>query len=336
MALGARQRWLIYAIAAAITVVAVHWFGDEDHAQSPVVEVSPAERSGRAAREPANDSAAVPQLELDKLATRQRAGPARDLFAARTEKSIPREEGGRETPSAPAPPQAPPLPFTYMGKMIEDDRITVFLTNRDRNLIARAGDTLVETYRVDEVGDNRMLFTYLPLGIKQELAFDAAAVPAGARVVPPARTLPAQPKPVPDPRAPAESVVLALNAPARAILGQEFVVSLALPARNEGVRATVELSYDSKLLSTTGVGAASTDGAALRPDPGRALIQVAGPDIAGAAPAPAQVRFRVVATAPTTAQIGIESLTATNADGHELTVMSSGAHYVSIVSAAGN
>jgi hypothetical protein len=74
-------------------------------------------------------------------------------------------------------------------------------------------------------------------------------------------------------------------------------------------------------------------GAPPAPDPGRALVAVAGPAVAGAPTVPTPVRFRVVASAPTTTTIRIESLTATDAAGRPLTVTAPGALSVSIVGA---
>jgi hypothetical protein len=69
----------------------------------------------------------------------------------------------------PPPPSAPPLPFTYMGKLIEDGQMTVFLTKQDRNYVVKVGDTIDGTYKVEEVSARMMTLTYLPLKIKQTL-----------------------------------------------------------------------------------------------------------------------------------------------------------------------
>lgn len=74
----------------------------------------------------------------------------------------------------PPPPMAPPLPFSYMGKMLEDGRTTVFLTRQNRNFVVSAGDTIESTYRVDEIGAHSMTLTYLPLNIKQTLQIGEA------------------------------------------------------------------------------------------------------------------------------------------------------------------
>jgi hypothetical protein len=80
----------------------------------------------------------------------------------------------------PPPPQAPPLPFTYLGKMIDGETTTVFLASQDRNFVVRRGDTLDGSYRVEAIEEGGMALTYLPLGARQTLAF--AAIPAAPAV----------------------------------------------------------------------------------------------------------------------------------------------------------
>jgi general secretion pathway protein D len=172
-----------------------------------------------------------------------------------------------------------------------------------------------------------------------------AATEPGALSIAPAAGA-AAPKPMPPflrgapgaaPPASAESVELALAGPAQAAIGQEFVVTLSLPARNQGANATVELSYDPTVLNAVGgqPTAAPTPGAPPAPDPGRALVAVVGPAVAGAPPTATQARFRVVATAPTTTTIRLENLNATDAVGAPLAVNAPGPISITIVGAVG-
>lgn len=72
-------------------------------------------------------------------------------------------------PSRPKPPEAPPLPYTYLGQLAEEGGITLFLGRQQRTLIVRAGDILDGSYRIDAVTPQRALITYLPLDIQQSL-----------------------------------------------------------------------------------------------------------------------------------------------------------------------
>jgi len=103
-------------------------------------------------------------LDLSKL---ERAAPgtapAADPFAPKN--FAPRQE---QQASAPARPEAPPLPFRYLGKLIEDGKLSVFLANGDESISVTAG-ARVGDYRVDKVTENEVQFTYLPLKTKQSL-----------------------------------------------------------------------------------------------------------------------------------------------------------------------
>jgi hypothetical protein len=66
-------------------------------------------------------------------------------------------------------PVAPPLPFAYLGRMDEAGATTVFLKRGEDVVTAKAGDTLAGSYRLEEAGEQRLVFTYLPLKERQVL-----------------------------------------------------------------------------------------------------------------------------------------------------------------------
>ena len=69
---------------------------------------------------------------------------------------------------------APALPFTYVGKLVEEGKLTVFLSNQDRNYTVKEGDVIDETYHVDVLQAPTMTLTYLPLKIQQTLQIGEA------------------------------------------------------------------------------------------------------------------------------------------------------------------
>ncbi len=69
----------------------------------------------------------------------------------------------------PPPPSAPPLPFVYLGKMVDGANTTVFLSSQQRNLAVKAGDTIDNVYRVEGIAGDSMTLTYLPLNAQQQL-----------------------------------------------------------------------------------------------------------------------------------------------------------------------
>ena len=68
-----------------------------------------------------------------------------------------------------AAPVAPPLPFVYLGKKIEGEVWEVYLSRAEQTFIARVGQTLDATYRVDSIAPPSLVLTYLPLGQSQTL-----------------------------------------------------------------------------------------------------------------------------------------------------------------------
>lgn len=161
MALPARTRWILLGGALTATLAAIVWVREPE----PVaVVVAPAK--DKAARRSGVTTSA--HLALEKLRQRESGAGAKieDVFQSKSwyvppppPKAVP-----------PPPPAPPPLPFSYMGKLQEEGRLTVFLTKQDRNYAVKAGDTLDGAYRVDSVEAQRVVFTYLPLNMQQTLA----------------------------------------------------------------------------------------------------------------------------------------------------------------------
>ena len=75
---------------------------------------------------------------------------------------------------SPPPPEAPPLPFQFLGRMIDDGKTAYFLQFRDRNLVMHIGDSIDKTYSLDGVNNGVLTFTYLPLNQKQTLVVGEA------------------------------------------------------------------------------------------------------------------------------------------------------------------
>lgn len=163
------MRQALLAITLVTTLAASWWALDEDGGDVAVVQ--PVER-----------------------ATRQPAGPARgEGAAARSAVSgngLAPLEGGRApwpeltdrlarivsfAPPPPpvstvrAEPQAPPLPFRYVG-IIEDAQGTaVFLLDGTQVRMARPGEQIASRYKLERITPAVVEFTYLPLKKLQTL-----------------------------------------------------------------------------------------------------------------------------------------------------------------------
>ena len=82
-----------------------------------------------------------------------------------------------QPPPPPAPkaeaPRAPALPFRFLGKLLQDADVTVFVSQGTVTHLLRKGDVLAN-YRVDDITPLEMTFVYLPLNEKQSLTFGSA------------------------------------------------------------------------------------------------------------------------------------------------------------------
>ena len=76
-------------------------------------------------------------------------------------------------PAKPPAPQAPALPFKYLGKMIEGNEVVAFVGQGALTHLMRKG-SVVRDYKVEEVTDTEMLLVYLPLNEKQRLTFGSS------------------------------------------------------------------------------------------------------------------------------------------------------------------
>jgi len=185
------HRWVVIAGLLATTLAAAAWVRNSN--DDPDVEVVGAGSRGKKeqARSPASGPVqadasrgtspqngtrpANARINLDKLATRNPGELVRDPFAAPAVKMKTPKSGGTGPTSkgnaAPAPPAsrptAPPVPFTYMGNLRAAPDTAVFLTQGDRNLVLREGDTVDSIYRVEHIADSAITLIYLPLNERQ-------------------------------------------------------------------------------------------------------------------------------------------------------------------------
>jgi len=132
--------------------------------------------------EPAEDLA-VPRPEKDSrpllIKAKSDAAPAAlPMFTPRAvvqydpENLFPGDAPPQEAiETAPAKRTTPSLPFTYAGKLVENDQAIVFLQHGQSALSVKAGDVIDGTWRVESVSSSSLLFSYLPLGTVVPLTF---------------------------------------------------------------------------------------------------------------------------------------------------------------------
>lgn len=86
----------------------------------------------------------------------------KDLFASHSWEE--KKKVVKTKPTPPPPPQAPPLPFTYMGKLDQGtEGVQVFLMQSDKVLTVSVGENVNQLWRLDEESESGLTFTYIPL-----------------------------------------------------------------------------------------------------------------------------------------------------------------------------
>jgi hypothetical protein len=139
-------------VAAAVTVVAGVVAGRE----RPTVELI---------QEKPRAAAVDDGIDLAKLQRPEATVPQNDPFARNFGQPKP-----AQVSSAPVveKPVAPPLPFQYFGRLTENGKTEVFVM-RGEELLAISPGQKIGDYRVDQVAEAGISFTYLPLKTKQTL-----------------------------------------------------------------------------------------------------------------------------------------------------------------------
>ena len=153
MNVSPRAALAIIVLAACVSLVAA---GRETRAPAPPLETP---------------RAAPPDLELDKLERPALGEPLANLFA--TPRSAPASRAARAAPAAPVVPLAPPLPFRYLGRIVDGERTAVFLVRNDQHFLAEPGATLAGEYRVEAITPAAVTLVYLPLGTRQSVPVPA-------------------------------------------------------------------------------------------------------------------------------------------------------------------
>ncbi|KVU34776.1 hypothetical protein [Burkholderia ubonensis] len=123
----------------------------------------------------AASAAATPREKLAALRAPVSVESANDPFTASSWLPPPPVEAPLPT-ARPAPPTAPPVPFTYVGELdAKADKPQVFLSNGDQLLIVSPGDVIDGQYRVDSVSASNVVLTYLPLNQTQVVSIPVEA-----------------------------------------------------------------------------------------------------------------------------------------------------------------
>jgi hypothetical protein len=168
---SALRRWVL-AAALVATVAAAGWVGGKPDGDGVAAATGAGERTQQA--QPPERPRAAPRagadgalIDLEKLGQRFAPGKGGEMFPSRSWQPPPPPPAAAR--GKPEPPQAPPLPFRFFGRLVQDGKTVVFLDRQDEIYAAKVGDTIAGAYRVEEINGTEVVLTYLPLKQRQTL-----------------------------------------------------------------------------------------------------------------------------------------------------------------------
>ena len=188
MSMNQRQRWLILGTLLVGTVLAGVLIDDEPASDKPAKTAAksaakrnaPAADNGNDARRDTRDSRRLASVEAPAPAGDTPGhAPSPEEEGKDTESKEPSDPFRSRSwyvpppPPPPAKPKAPPLPFKYLGSVIDDAQTIVFLNQQGNNLIVRTGETIGGNYLVEEIANGQMILVYKPLNERQVLSIAA-------------------------------------------------------------------------------------------------------------------------------------------------------------------
>lgn len=178
MAISGKSRKMMIGGALILTLAAVGWVNKTEQISDAQANPSRQEQSRlqpdsqpqpvKTGEEHPKD--AIAEIQLDKLKRAPLDAEQEDLFKRKSWYVPPPPP----KPVPPPPPMAPPLPFSYVGKLIDGGKVTVFMSRQDRNYAVKEGESIDGTYRVEEVKPPLMTLVYLPLNQKQTMQIGEA------------------------------------------------------------------------------------------------------------------------------------------------------------------
>ncbi|TCV89642.1 hypothetical protein [Sulfurirhabdus autotrophica] len=165
MAVPKTTRWILISTALLLTLGAVFWVSNQEESATAKNEFTLSTHAKTTSKKHNDSVESTNVIQLDKLnrSSLDAHADLNDIFKGKSWYVPPPPP----KPQPPPPPSAPPLPYTYMGKLIDGGKLSIFLSKQDRNFIIKEGDTLEGMYRVESITPSNITLTYIPLNIKQ-------------------------------------------------------------------------------------------------------------------------------------------------------------------------
>ncbi|MCB4812278.1 hypothetical protein LG204_13230 [Methylovorus menthalis] len=106
----------------------------------------------------ADDTSQDTDIDISRLAGRISDEPVGNLFGL----DVPSMQQASQPQEAAVIPQTPALPFTYAGKLVDNGKLIIFISEGNLNYTVREGDVIGQ-WRVKRIDPPRMIMSYRPL-----------------------------------------------------------------------------------------------------------------------------------------------------------------------------
>jgi hypothetical protein len=154
-----RKAILFAALAGVVALVVFDAGPDRTTKSSVSAPGAPQRQDGGGVASAAKPRAAEKPVALT-LPQRSALGePAGDLFGSQSWQPPPPKVG-----AAPAKPVAPPVPYRFAGKLMQNGELQIFLSKGDAPIPIKQGEILDGAYRVESITEDRVTLVYVPLG----------------------------------------------------------------------------------------------------------------------------------------------------------------------------
>lgn len=181
MVITPRQRKQFLGVALGLTLFATYQASQDEPVQEATTIAEPVKTTHDAAT--TMQPPVLPAIALSRLERERPYSTPGKLFYSQSwfvTPPPPRFVAPAITYTPPAPimtqtpiqsaPSAPPLPFSYMGKVrYGDQQWRFFLVTGTTMHTVREGDVVLGNYKIEGLVNGRLEITYLPLNIKQSL-----------------------------------------------------------------------------------------------------------------------------------------------------------------------
>ncbi|MFN7085518.1 MAG: cohesin domain-containing protein [Burkholderiales bacterium] len=172
--------------------------------------------------------------------------------------------------AVPATPTAPPLPYKFAGKLVQEGRLQMFLSKGDTAIPIKQGEILDGSYRVESIADDRITLVYIPLNYRENIPVSSALQSTGGTApVAAAAALATASVIAATPAAPRRDVPVVMNAsgmkadarpaqllwhgPQQVKLGTRFSVALHVTSEQPVRASPMQFKFDPGMLETVAV-----------------------------------------------------------------------------------